>query len=210
MRRVRAPESPVAPDARLLSGDDHFALRGSARSRSLLERPAPGLVTPPPRHRRLPAKRSGRRRDEVWLLGTHGGAGVSSLLRAGVPGEDTRRAWPADGWVLLVARTSAAGLRSARDAARQHASGTAGAGCRLVGLVLVADAPGRLPASLAAFADLVAGAFPRVYEVPWLEEWRQCPDGEVLPAPPEVRRLADDLRTLTADSKADGVAAWAS
>jgi hypothetical protein len=177
----------------------------------LLTRPVPGLVTPPAVHRRLPLnRRAAKRGEEVWLLGAHGGAGVSSLRRAGVPALDARRSWPAGGPVLLVARTSAGALRSARDGARQHASGTAGAGCQLVGLVLVADAPGRLPASLAAFADLVAGAFARVYEVPWLEEWRQCPDGEALPAPPEVRRLTDDLRTLMPQATAEGAAAWAS
>jgi hypothetical protein len=179
----------------------------TAQLQSLVTRPAPGLVTPPAPHRRLPLNRPGTERgEEVWLLGAHGGAGVSSLLLAGVPAQDARRAWPAGRRVLLVARTSAAGLRSARDAARQYASGTSGVGCRLLGLVLVADAPGRLPASLAAFADLVAGAFARLYEVPWLEEWRQSPGDGALPAHPEVRRLTDDLRTLTTQ----GAAAWAS
>jgi hypothetical protein len=204
------PAPLLAPDPRRVVTGGQRAL-DTVRVRSLLTRPARGLVSPPAAQRRLSLRRQGAERgEEVWLLGAHGGAAVSSLLLAGVPALDACRSWPAGGWVLLVARTSSRGLRSARDAARQHASDTAGAGCSLVGLVLVADAPGSLPASLAAFADLVAGAFARVYEVPWLEEWRQCPDGEALPAPPEVRRLTDDLRTLLPQATAEGAAAWAS
>ena len=97
----------------------------------------------------------------------------------------------------MVARTSVGGLESARDAARQHAAGAAGHHVDLVGLVLVADAPGRLPTRVAAFADLVCGAFDRVWLLPWLEQWRLAALAEPLPIHPEVARLSKDLRALT-------------
>jgi hypothetical protein len=134
------------------------------------------------------------------LLAAHGGAGVSTLLRAGLAATgavDGQRRWPAAGQVLLVARTSTAGLERARELARQHASGLAGSHTELVGLVLVADAPGRLPARIRVLADLVTGGFARCWQVPWLTEWRLAAATEPLPVHPEVARLSADLHTLT-------------
>jgi hypothetical protein len=166
-----------------------------------LATPSPGLVTAPPNNRRLPvAGATLNGSTAVVLLAAHGGAGVSCLLRAGLEtagAVDARRAWPSNGPVLLVARTDVGGLESARDAVRQHASGTAGMDVDLLGLVLIADAPGRLPARAAALADLVCGGFDRVWLLPWLEEWRLAASTEPLPAHPEVSRLSKDLRALT-------------
>ena len=165
---------------------------------------APGLVTAPATHRRL--ELAGVRDPSTSgcaVLGAHGGAGVTALLRAGLAATgaaDAMRCWPRDGPVLLVARTSTSGLKWARDAARQYASGTAGQATELVGLVLIADAPGRLPARVEALADLVCGAFARIWQVPWLEEWRLAAASEALPVHPEVARLITDLRGLSIGS----------
>jgi len=138
----------------------------------------------------------------VALLAAHGGAGVSCLLRAGLDaagGHDADRRWPAAGPVLLVARTSTHGLERARDLARQHTAnsanpaGTGGPDVRLVGLVLIADAPGRLPTRIAGLADLVSGGFSRNWQVPWLPQWRLASAGEPLPVHPDVARLIRDL-----------------
>ncbi|CAB4896644.1 MAG: hypothetical protein F2825_00285 [Actinobacteria bacterium] len=134
------------------------------------------------------------------LLAAHGGAGVSSLLRAGLAaagGVDAGQTWPDGGAALLVARSSTSGLEATREAARAHAAGDTGLDVTLLGLVLVADAPGRLPPRLRDLADLVAGAFLRVWQVPWLTEWRLGATTEPLPAHPEVTRLITDLRALT-------------
>lgn len=170
------------------------------RQRLTLATPSPGLVTVPPSGRQLEVSGAKLiRSTAIGLLAAHGGAGVSCLLRAGLDSAavDARRAWPSDGRVLLVARTSVYGLESTRDAARQHAAGAAGTDVDLLGLVLIADAPGRLPARAAALADLVCGAFDRVWLLPWLEEWRRAASTEPLPAHPEVARLSKDLRALT-------------
>jgi hypothetical protein len=171
-----------------------------AHDRLTLVVPSPGLVTAPPNTRLLGVSSAYADASSVALLAAHGGAGVTSLLRAGLKaagGVDACREWPALGRVLLVARTSTGGLESARDAARQHAAGAGGHVVDLVGLVLVADAPGRLPTRTAAFADLVCGAFDRVWLLPWLEQWRLAALAEPLPTHPEVARLSKDLRALT-------------
>lgn len=157
--------------------------------------PAPGLVQPPASGRQLGVAMTAA--TGVALLGAHGGAGVSCLLRAGldqVGAVDTGGLWPAVGSVLLVTRTSTHGLERARDLARQHAAGAAGPATRLLGAVLIADAPGRLPTRVGELADLVCGAFARTWQVPWLAEWRLAAAVEPLPAHPEVCRLLADLR----------------
>ncbi len=168
----------------------------------LLEQAAPALVTPPSLERRLPVRLASvdRRPDPElgpWLLAVQGGAGVTSLLRSGVAGRDAERTWPRAGLVVLVARRTAYGLEWARDAARQHASGGAPTSVVLAGLVVVADAPGRVPARIERFLDLLCSAFPRVWDVPWVEEWRLAGFAEPLPTPPAVRQLSKDLRALS-------------
>lgn len=181
--------------------------RGSGRSSSLLEAAAPALVTPPPAGRRLAVRSapepSGESSDPVsgdsdgwWLLGAHGGAGVTSLRRCGVTGGDAERTWPTTGHVVVVARRTASGLEWARDAARQHAAGITPSEVTLAGLAVVADAPGRCPPRVGAFLDLVSAAFPHLWEVPWVEEWRLAGQGEVMPMPPAAKQLDVDLQTL--------------
>jgi hypothetical protein len=157
--------------------------------------PAAGLVTAPPAGRSLDT--AADLVDGVALLGVHGGAGVTSLLRAGLDqvAVDAGRRWPPAGLVLLVARTSISGLEWARDLARQHASGLAG-DVELLGLVLLPDAPGRLPARTAGLRDLVSGAFARTWQLPWLEEWRLAATTEPLPAHPDVQHLLAELTCI--------------
>lgn len=165
------------------------------------------IISPPPAARRLPTSQhvdssNPNALTARWLLGVHGGAGVSSLVRAGVPGVDADRVWPGSGLVVLVARRTAWGLEWARDAARQHASGHVAPDVALVGLVVIADAPGHAPRRITRFLDLVASAFSRVWEVPWVEEWRLASHDEPLPIPPAVRQLNKDMQALTGVSTA--------
>jgi len=123
----------------------------------------------------------------VVLVGAHGGAGVTTLCRlagrAGLAVVDGGREWPRRGGeparVLVVARSSAAGLEAAADVAGAWESGaaapggSAGAGVSVEGLVVVADAPGRLPRPLRLLRRLVDGGYPRSWSVPWCEVCRQ-------------------------------------
>lgn len=110
----------------------------------------------------------------LWVLGAHGGAGASTL--AGLLGaRDALGAWPlptgGESRVLVVARTSGYGVARAQCAALQWASGTL-PGIELVGVVWVADAPGRTPRELRRHLALVSGAFPRAVNLPWVNAWR--------------------------------------
>lgn len=195
--RVVAARTPGPP-----GGIGRVLPAAPAADRPGLSRPV-GLVSPPPPGRSAPLTTApaggGARPGGVALLGAHGGAGVGSLLRAGLSelAADAGRVWPVGGRVLVVARTSVGGLEWARDLARQHASGTGG-GAELVGLVLLADAPGRLPGRARGLLELTCGAFPRVWRLPWIETWRLAATGEPLPGHPALLGLLHELRHLPA------------
>ncbi|MCK6211939.1 hypothetical protein KZX45_15445 [Georgenia sp. EYE_87] len=136
-------------------------------------------------------------RPAPWWLGTHGGAGESTLAGLVPSSGAAGHAWPLPRDVddvqpvVLVARTSLRGLESARVAATQWAAGDV-LGVELLGLVLMADAPGRLPRPLRDLAHHVAGGVPRVWSVPWVEAWRSGGDA----APHALTVLRRDLTTL--------------
>ncbi|MBH1934138.1 hypothetical protein I5Q34_07485 [Streptomyces sp. AV19] len=137
-----------------------------------------------------------------WWLGCHGGAGVSMLTQAVPGGLDANRAWPqlpghAPARVVLVARTSFHGLTAAQQAARQWAAGAV-PGAVLLGLVLVADTPGRLPRPLRDLHHLVTGGVPRTWDVPWWEAWR-CGAGAGASLPKQLAALGADLSRLIGD-----------
>lgn len=157
-----------------------------------------GPGVPPPEHG-LPVAPPHPGLDQAWWwLGAHGGAGVSTLERAVPGGLDAGRAWPLSSRpqrVVLVARSGANGIRAAQHAAQQWASGTV-AGVELLGLVVVADAPGRRPARLRDMVRLVSGAVPRLWEIPWVEQWR-LGEPPLAHLPKECAPLARDLTRLT-------------
>ncbi|MFZ4896410.1 DUF6668 family protein [Plantibacter sp. Mn2098] len=140
----------------------------------------------------------------LWVLGTHGNAGeqtISDLLPASSP---AGHQWPvraADvdpAHVLLVCRTSHKGLKSAQRAAVEFAAGTLPS-VRVAGLVLVADAPGKLPRDLRDLAKVVAGGFPEVWEFPWIEEYRRGVSRPALPreAAATIQTITDHLSLIT-------------
>lgn len=145
--------------------------------------------------------------DTLWWVGVHGGAGETtmSLLLPGTRAANHR--WPippppVPTPVILVARTHGSGLRAAQRAAIEWASGVV-QGVAVLGLVLIADAPGRLPRVLDDFADIVGGGVPRVWDIPWIEEWRRgeapTPDN----TPDEVFEVLESIYALRASNPAD-------
>lgn len=137
-----------------------------------------------------------------WWLGVHGGAGVNTLLSFLPGGLDAYRRWPAPrqhpgpGAVILVCRTHAYGLAQAREAVSQWQASDVPEGLLLAGLVAVADAPGKLPRRQSEVLRLLAGAVPRMWTVPWLDELRMVEDPQTLPLPPSLVRLSLDLEAL--------------
>ncbi|GED85426.1 DUF6668 family protein [Streptomyces sp. 6-11-2] len=146
-----------------------------------------------------PAGRPVTPRRFSWLA-THGGAGTTTLA-AVYGGHDCGRAWPGPGApesVLLVARTHAAGLDAVTRALEVFRGGEAPAGLDLDAVVLVADAPGRLPRRLAQRVKPIESVID-VYRVPWVEAWRL---GDLSGAPP---RESEPLARLTGAGSARAV-----
>ncbi len=187
---------PVAPEP----DETALAVRGPE---------ATGPTSPQP-HVPLPAAALPVRRvtsaAALWVVGAHGGSGESSVagLSAGWAAAD--HGWPelpggAAAPCVVVARTNVGGLLAARTALTQWAASGAGPSVRLVGLVLVADAPGKLPTALRDLAKVVGGGAPRVWEVPWLDGWRLGdPAAERIPR--SVSKLVSDLGSLAASATA--------
>ncbi|MFF6998043.1 DUF6668 family protein [Streptomyces sp. NPDC008313] len=128
-----------------------------------------------------------------WIA-THGGAGTSTLA-AVFGGHDAGRDWPRPeqgdpASVLLVARTHASGLDAASHTLDIFRRGDAPPGLDLDAIVLVADAPGRLPRQLAQRIKVIASVID-VYRVPWVPAWRT---GDLAAPPP---RECDRLARLT-------------
>ena len=94
--------------------------------------------------------------------------------------------------VLLCARTTASGLEAAATALTQWAAGAVTV--ELIGLVLIADAPGKLPRTLRERARIIEGGAPTGWRIPWIPAWREGPpDAERHPR--AVRKLLEDLET---------------
>ncbi len=113
-----------------------------------------------------------------WFLGAHGGAGESTLtlLFAGFGSAD--HAWPvgppgcARTRVVLCARTSFWGMAAAMRVAGQWEAERLRARVEMpLGLVLVADRPGRLPKQLEAFAHHLGSAAANTWRLPWVDAW---------------------------------------
>lgn len=210
LRRARSTEPSGSTDWRgwLPSSPPNAApVRREGGSRV---EPAPGATGPvaPQPYVAVPEKPLPVRRvtsaAALWVVGAHGGSGESSVagLSAGWAAAD--HVWPElPGGVaapcVVVARTNVRGLLAARSALTQWAASGSGSSARLVGLVLVADAPGKLPAGLRDLAKVVGGGAPRVWEVPWLDGWR-LGDPVVEGIPRSVSKLVSDLRSLAASA----------
>jgi hypothetical protein len=72
---------------------------------------------------------------------------------------------------VLVGRTSARGLRSVSQALGALRGERAPQGLDLLGVVLIADAPGRLPLSLLRRIRVLRSVT-HVHRVPWIPAWR--------------------------------------
>ncbi|MFE2299451.1 DUF6668 family protein [Streptomyces sp. NPDC059445] len=187
------------------------------------------VVQPAPRSRTVPARTgAGRRtapasgaepawgrpkapkvaraasRDEVGWVKAHGGSGATSLaelfggVEVGARWPDPARGEPRR--VVLVGRTSARGLRSVSQALGALDGGDAPQGLELLGVVLVADAPGRLPLGLLRRVRVLRSVA-RVHRVPWIPAWRTGGSPRSVP-----RQLATLARLVGADIHGEGAA----
>ena len=193
------PWLSAAPQPLDLDADEVAALTGP---------PVPQLgLVPAPQPAALP-RRVLATPATWWWVGAHGGAGESTLATAVAGTAASEHTWPqpcpdvgGTHPVLLVARTHASGLLAAQRALTEWAAGGAGA-VELLGLVLLADAPGRAPAPLRDLARLVAGGAPRTWSLPWVEAWRlggaqtDLRASASTPTPAALRRLQSQVTRL--------------
>jgi len=123
---------------------------------------------------------------KVWLLGTHGGSGARCLA-AVIPGSRyAGKTWPVPAGtaaepVVLVCRGDHRGLTSAQDYARAYRDGEFAGQLQLLGVIISADAPGRVPLPLRRLERLLSGAVPLLGHVPWVPQWRLGPPPAIAP-----------------------------
>lgn len=136
----------------------------------------------------------------LWIVGAHGGAGTSTwsqILGVG----DAGAAWPQHVTpsrsldIVVCCRSTVAGLRAAQDVAIEWAAGALPG--KLVGLVVGADAPGRLPRELRDQLQITSGAFPHCIFVPWQAQWRFTRDNDVNTTSRRINKLAATVAAWT-------------
>ncbi|SFU10619.1 DUF6668 family protein [Arthrobacter sp. ov118] len=168
---------------------------------AVISAPLRGLVEPDA------ADRLGRRTFSgsaaLWITGAHGGSGESRIAELSDGARPAGHCWPVlqDGAkprVLLVCRADMRGLTAARSALVQWVSGAAPA-VDLLGLAVLADAPGKTPKALRDFAAIVGGGAPRYWTLPWVEAWRHG-DSTTLPSAREYQQFISDLAALATDT----------
>lgn len=145
--------------------------------------------------------------SRVWVIGTHGGSAESTVAQL-LGGLETCHRWPdttaattpattpgttQPPAVLLTARTHATGLRAAQLAMRAWAGGQT-PHIRLIGLVLVADAPGKLPRPLSDLAEVISGGVPHLWHIGWVDQYRQAVDPT--DPPRHVAKVLHEINTV--------------
>ncbi|MET7442489.1 hypothetical protein [Streptomyces sp. NPDC005568] len=148
-----------------------------------------GPVTGPDQERPQGAPGTVTARRFAWVA-THGGAGATTLATV-FGGHDAGRNWPRPdqgepGSLLLVARTHATGLEAVSHTLDTFRRGDVPPGLDLDAVVLVADAPGRLPRPLAQHVKAIGADWSSV---------RSQPESSI--RPPSVRiRLPNRRRCV--------------
>ncbi len=127
----------------------------------------------------------------LWVRGVHGGSGESRIAALCTTWAAADHLWPTlpDAPVLLVARSHADGLLAAHRAIAEWAAGSVPQ-VRLVGLAVVADAPGRLPRPLLDLQRQVTAGVSRFWEIGWCEPWRFGATNDLAPG---AQQLLDAL-----------------
>lgn len=126
----------------------------------------------------------------LFWLSAGGGVGTTTLQRCCGIGLEVSSQRVSTGVVVVVCRSNARSLMKAQQTAGRHADNSPSL---LDVLVVVADAPGRLPRPLEDLARLVSGAYANSHRIPWWEPWRLGEARDLRTAPKQVRVLAEEL-----------------
>jgi hypothetical protein len=166
---------------------------------AVISAPLKGMVEPDAADRLAARTMTGS--AALWVIGAHGGAGESRIADL-LDARATGHCWPilqngSRPRALLVCRADMRGLTAARSALTQWASGAAPK-VELLGLAVLADAPGRTPKALRDFTAIVGGGAPRLWTLPWVEAWRH---GDTTAQPSrEYQRFITDVAVLATDT----------
>lgn len=190
-------------------GNQWLTRAPSVPAQPLAPAPAAASAGPVAPHAGVPAPDTADRlqRREVqwpatlWWLGAHGGAGETTLASLSPGTRPADHAWPiptkgGHSKVVVVARNNYNGLLAAQRAAIEWASGSLGADVQLMGLVLIPDAPGKRPKAIEQLERVISGGFPRVFNMPWMEEWRFAAATSTK-LPPSYQILLSELNLYT-------------
>lgn len=157
-------------------------------------------ITAPDAADRLPRCRMAAS-STLWVIGVHGGAGETTVSRL-IPGSrPTQHAWPETeppapvAHALLVCRSDRHGLEMARKALIEWASPLSPR-LELLGLAVLADAPGKLPRSLQDLLGIIGGGAPRLWFLPWVEAWRTNHVDPTEDVPRPTRKFITEVNSL--------------
>jgi hypothetical protein len=131
----------------------------------------------------------------LWWVGSHGGAGTTTVAAVAGLGVDGGTAWPLlqQGWptahVVLVCRATASGTWAATGAVDQFKRRATPVGVQLVGVVAVAGSARKPPRLAAERLQLLGGWVPAVWRVGWVEEYLAADHPLDLGVPPDVAAL---------------------
>ncbi|MBJ7287558.1 hypothetical protein [Williamsia sp.] len=188
------------------TGDDRDCHSGVDDGGSPSSRAVPGARMPPPNRCAQvwegPVGRGEFSAEQplLWLLGAHGGAGVSVLTASIAPAGDCDRTWPDAApetgdspLVVIVARTHLSGLRRAYDLISQYHAGGTGAYGQLLGVITVADSDRPLRPEVRTELAVLEAAAPAHWHVGWIEPWRSMTPDQ-LPSLAPGQPLPEDKR----------------
>ena len=109
----------------------------------------------------------------AWLVGAHGGAGVTTLAHTLAPFGDAGMTWPVQDehpWCVVVARATREGVEAAHNAVLQSQAAKTGP-CRVIGVMLVEAAPDFLPETVEQKITVLKKVVPNIWNVPFIDEW---------------------------------------
>ena len=187
--------SPVSAEDSVETPDIHMP------PAAVISTPLVGMVEPDSADRLDSRTMTGS--ASVWIVGAHGGAGESRIADIIDGARSTDHCWPVlpgstNPRVLLVCRADMRGLTAARSALTQWASGAAPE-VDLLGLAVLADAPGKKPKELREYASIIGGGAPRLWTLSWVESWR-LGHSTAVPTSREYQRFITDLAALATDT----------
>lgn len=155
-----------------------YALSSHDDARPDMERRLDPVTVDGPTHpapvREEPLPITGKHPPVVAIVGAHGGAGTSTVARWWAPAADCGQAWPGSPQstqrVVIAARLCLPGLVACAERLREWHRRTTPTGVDVVGVVLSAARPGRVPAAVRRYRAVLDDLTEQVWEIGWHDD----------------------------------------